>query len=106
MMAEFKFVTLTHPKTIKDKVTQNAIRTHAIRTSMRKARDKAQSKNENFRPFSTKLKAPHRKRNQTDHLSETLPQSPTLSWLLDPFDTLPISKCSVRLQQLLSQSKA
>ena len=47
-MGKFQFITVSHPDQIKDKKKQSTIRRHAIRSSLKKNRDDAAERRENF----------------------------------------------------------
>lgn len=47
-MDKFQFITVSHPDQIKDKKKQSTIRRHAIRSSLKKNRDDAAERRENF----------------------------------------------------------
>ncbi|KAF2659045.1 hypothetical protein K491DRAFT_713055 [Lophiostoma macrostomum CBS 122681] len=95
-MDNFQFVTVTNPTEIKDKRHQKTIRAHAIRTTLKKTRDKAVQSQSNFVAIEVD---PHdhsliKKRVQTKAVPITPPPS---AGRLDPFDCLPASPERLRV---------
>ena len=95
-MEAFQFVTLTDPNDIKKKHHQNTIRAHAIRTTLKKTRDKAAKASNNFvkAEIDSRYGRVKKKPNETGILPVTRPPSASR---VDPFDCLPASPERLRV---------
>jgi hypothetical protein len=101
-MDSFQFVTITDPTEIKHKRHQNTIRTHAIRTTLKKTRDRAIQSNNNF--VTVEIDPRDRRLIKKRVKAKTIPVTPPPSaGRLDPFECLPASP--ERLRVLMRNSK-
>ncbi|KAF2111986.1 hypothetical protein BDV96DRAFT_164542 [Lophiotrema nucula] len=96
MMESFKFVTVAHPDEVKAKEQQHVIRTHAIRNTARKARNKAVTRKENFIIVDLDPKTHRPIRQKKGEQRATLTRSPSAT-LVDPFSCLPASPERLRV---------
>ncbi|KAF1994212.1 hypothetical protein P154DRAFT_527224 [Amniculicola lignicola CBS 123094] len=100
---EFQFVTISHPREIKEKKTQRKIRGHAIRTSVKNNRKETIRKSENFIVVTgapqDRKDAPRKPRNKAQALVKTPSRGK-----MDPFNCLPGN--GERLRLLMSQRTA
>ncbi|KAF2795664.1 hypothetical protein K505DRAFT_9936 [Melanomma pulvis-pyrius CBS 109.77] len=95
-MEQFQFVTVSHPDQIKDKGKQNTIRRHAIRSSLKKNRDDAEKRRENFVEVEVSAKGHGLIKKRTGMEKESVGTSPSAA-RVDPFDTLPGSPDPLRV---------
>ncbi|KAF2715313.1 hypothetical protein K504DRAFT_487022 [Pleomassaria siparia CBS 279.74] len=102
-MEKFQFVTISHPDEIRDEKNQSQIRKHAIRSSLRKSRDGAEQRRENFVAVQVATNGHDLKMRQirTGKVPMVIPPS---SARADPFDALP--GCPDRLRVLMGHKSA
>jgi hypothetical protein len=102
-MDKFQFVTVSHPDQIKDKKQQSTIRRHAIRSSLKKNRDDAAERRENFIALevSSKVHGLVKKRMGVGLGKISLVVTPS-NGRQDPFNTMPGS--TDRLRVLMGHS--
>jgi len=97
-MHKFRFVTVSHPDQIKDKKKQSTIRGHAIRSSLKKNRDDAAERRENFVALEVSLKGHGLVKKKMAMGVGVAPSNGRQ----DPFNTLPGS--ADRLRVLMGHS--
>jgi hypothetical protein len=101
-MNTFQFVTISHPDQIKDKKKQSTIRRHAIKSSLKKNRDNAAERSENFVGLEVSGNGRGLIMNRTRMRKVALVSSPSNA-RQDPFNTMPGS--ADRLRVLMGHSE-